>query len=78
MIRIALNLILTFGFLSNGFSQDRANDFLWPGGQKVAVSLSYDDALNSQLDNAVPALDKYNLKASFYVLPSKSVMNERL
>lgn len=78
MIRIVLYFILIFGFMSSGFSQDKTNEFVWPGGQKVAVSLSYDDALNSQLDNAVPALDKYNLKASFYLLPNSSVMNERL
>jgi hypothetical protein len=78
MIRIVLFFISTFGFLLSGFSQDKANEFAWPGGQKVAVSLSYDDALDSQLDNAIPALDKYNLKASFYVVPNSSVMKERL
>ncbi len=39
----------------------------WPNNTLAAVSLSYDDALNSQLDNAIPALDKYNFKGSFYL-----------
>ncbi len=39
----------------------------WPGGARVAVSLSYDDALESQLENAVPALDELGFKASFYL-----------
>lgn len=39
----------------------------WPGGAKAAVSLSYDDALNSQLDHAVSALAAHNLKATFYL-----------
>jgi hypothetical protein len=41
----------------------------WPDGDKVAISLSYDDALNSQLDNALPALNQRGLKASFYIVP---------
>jgi peptidoglycan/xylan/chitin deacetylase (PgdA/CDA1 family) len=48
--------------------------FVWPGGAKAAVSLAYDDALDSQLDNAIPALDRAGLKASFYLtLGSESV-----
>lgn len=39
----------------------------WPAGAKVAVSLSYDDALESQLDVALPALNRYGFKASFYL-----------
>lgn len=50
----------------------------WPGKAKVAVSLSYDDALNSQLDNAVPALTKYGIKASFYPILSSPVVAERM
>jgi peptidoglycan/xylan/chitin deacetylase (PgdA/CDA1 family) len=39
----------------------------WPGGAKAAVSLSYDDALASQLDHAVSALAAHHLKATFYL-----------
>lgn len=45
---------------------------------KVAISLSYDDALASQLDVAVPMLDKYGFKASFYVVPTSEVFQQRL
>ena len=41
--------------------------FAWPKGAKAAVSLAYDDALDSQLDNAIPALNRHRLKASFYL-----------
>jgi len=42
----------------------------------MAVSLSYDDALDSQLDNAIPALSAHGLIASFYLtLASPSVMH---
>jgi len=59
-------------------TQIKSYEFTWPRGANLAVSLSYDDALNSQLDNVIPALDKLNLKASFYVVPNSPVMNLRL
>jgi len=51
---------------------------IWPQQAKAAISLAYDDALNSQLDNALPALNKLNLKASFYLTLSAVTINERL
>jgi peptidoglycan/xylan/chitin deacetylase (PgdA/CDA1 family) len=39
----------------------------WPGGARAAVSLTYDDGLDSQLDHAVPALDARGLKATFFL-----------
>ncbi|HEX4181530.1 MAG TPA: polysaccharide deacetylase family protein [Caulobacteraceae bacterium] len=39
----------------------------WPDGRAAAVSLTYDDGLDSQLDNAVPQLDALGLKATFFV-----------
>lgn len=50
----------------------------WPNGALVAVSLSYDDALDSQLDIAIPALDRHGFRASFYVPASYSGMQRRL
>lgn len=50
----------------------------WPGKAKAAVSLSYDDALHSQLDNAVPALTQYGIKVSFYPILSSPVVAERM
>jgi len=42
----------------------------WPGGCAGAVSLTFDDALPSQLDTAVPLLEGRNLRATFYVNPN--------
>ncbi|HEY2751671.1 polysaccharide deacetylase family protein [Phenylobacterium sp.] len=39
----------------------------WPDGSRAAVSLTYDDGLNSQLDNAVPELRRLGLKATFFL-----------
>ncbi len=44
-----------------------AAPFVWPNGAQAAVSLGYDDALGSQLDHVVPALNARGLRASFYV-----------
>ncbi|WP_323815014.1 polysaccharide deacetylase family protein [Cellvibrio sp. NN19] len=41
--------------------------FTWPKGAKAAVNLAYDDALDSQLDNAIPTLNKYKLRGTFYL-----------
>jgi peptidoglycan/xylan/chitin deacetylase (PgdA/CDA1 family) len=39
----------------------------WPDGARAAVSLTYDDGLNSQLDNAVPELKRLGWKATFFL-----------
>ena len=52
--------------------------FAWPHGEKAAVSLAYDDAIDSQLDNAIPALDRAGLKGSFYLTLANPSINKRL
>ena len=42
----------------------------WPPGYRGAVSLTYDDGLDSQLDIAVPQLDARGLRATFFVTES--------
>lgn len=39
----------------------------WPDGAKAAIVLTYDDALLSHLDNAVPALDEAGFKGTFFL-----------
>jgi len=41
--------------------------FVWPPGKTSGVSLTYDDALRSQLDVAVPALDQHHLVGTFFL-----------
>ena len=48
-------------------SSENLSDFSWPNNYQAAVSLSYDDALQSQLKYAIPALDRFGFKASFYL-----------
>ena len=46
--------------------------------KKCAVVLSYDDALNVHLDNAIPILDSLGLKASFYLTGYSPGCRQRL
>jgi peptidoglycan/xylan/chitin deacetylase (PgdA/CDA1 family) len=50
----------------------------WPHGARAAVSLAYDDALDSQLDQAIPTLDKYRLRGSFYLQLSNPAVDKRM
>jgi peptidoglycan-N-acetylglucosamine deacetylase len=45
-----------------------AFEFHWPEDKRMALSLTFDDARLSQIDSGVPLLDKYGVKATFYVL----------
>ena len=40
----------------------------WPGGKQAAMVLTYDDALPSDLDIAIPALDAAGLKGTFFLV----------
>jgi len=50
----------------------------WPDGARAAVSLAYDDALDSQLDQAIPALTRYGFRGSFYLTMANPVVRLRL
>ena len=48
-------------------SHSSTQQFHWPEGKRAALSLTFDDARPSQIDNGFPVLDAHNLKATFYV-----------
>jgi peptidoglycan/xylan/chitin deacetylase (PgdA/CDA1 family) len=50
--------------------------FRWPEGKRAAISLTFDDARLSQVDTGLPLLDRYKVKATFYVSPDN--VKERL
>ena len=74
-IRAACWLLLGWAGTASGADAPR---FAWPDGHKAAVSLAYDDALDSQLDNAIPQLDKYGFKGSFYLQLSRDPVAQRM
>jgi len=57
-----------------GFSQSTSP---W-NGKKCAVVITYDDAIDEHLDNAIPVLDSLRLKATFYVTAFSQSMQSRL
>lgn len=69
-------LILFLGLLSCQHACPQLNQS-WQG-KKCAVVITYDDAIDQHLDNAIPALDSLGLKATFYVTAFSSSMQKRL
>jgi sialate O-acetylesterase len=59
------------------FQVQAQNKPTW-NGKKCAVVLTYDDALNVHLDNAIPTLDSLNLKATFYLTASSQAGSGRI
>jgi peptidoglycan/xylan/chitin deacetylase (PgdA/CDA1 family) len=50
-------------------AQTDSSSFSWPEGKRAAVSLSFDDARLSQIDAGMALLDRYGVKATFFVGP---------
>jgi len=46
--------------------------------KQCAVVLTYDDAIDADLNNAVPALDSVKLRGTFYLIGSSPVVTRRL
>jgi peptidoglycan/xylan/chitin deacetylase (PgdA/CDA1 family) len=66
--------LLNFTLIVNASAQ---SDKPWQG-KKCAVVLTYDDAINQHLDNAIPVLDSLGLKATFYLTAFSTSMQTRM
>lgn len=69
---VLLNTVNAQNYPENNLSEN--NCFSWPDGIKMGLSLTFDDARLSQADNGIPLLDRYNVKATFYVSPPAFTM----
>lgn len=58
------------------FSATAQQSKLW-NDHKCAVALTYDDAIDPHLDNAIPVLDSLGLKATFYLTCSAPAFTKR-
>jgi len=68
---VSLCLILVFCFLSNPTNAQQAStSFSWPEGKQAAISLTFDDARESQVIVGTNLLDQYGIKATFFVVPA--------
>ena len=70
------NIFLLFLLIASVVSHSQ-HQHSWKG-KKCAVVLTYDDAINEHLDNAIPVLDSLGLKATFYVTAFSPSMQTRL
>jgi peptidoglycan/xylan/chitin deacetylase (PgdA/CDA1 family) len=56
---------------------DGQNPNSW-NNKQCAVVLTYDDAIDIDLDNVIPALDSLNFKATFYLIGASPVIDRRM
>jgi peptidoglycan/xylan/chitin deacetylase (PgdA/CDA1 family) len=70
-------LLLAVLVFSAVISADAQTARTW-NNKSCAVVLTYDDAINVDLDNVLPALDSLNLKGTFYLIGSSPVIDKRL
>lgn len=78
LITVALTFTINISF-GQAYQTDTAqakHEFSWPERKKMALSLTFDDARLSQIDKGIPLLDKYSVKATFYISPSN--MKQRM
>ncbi len=81
---LSFGLFLSISLIGMLGTQDQAaakinpntEKFPWPEGKRTALSLTFDDARPSQIDVGIPILDRYGVKATFYVSPDR--IGERL
>jgi len=70
-------LIITGLFLMLSI-QYSAAQFKWPDGKKAAVVFTYDDGLDCHLDAAVPQLNEFGFKGTFFCTGSSTSLNQRM
>lgn len=58
---LLVNLLLFFPV------QSWAQRITWPNGARAAICLTYDDAMSSQLEQAIPVLNSLRLKGTFFL-----------
>lgn len=66
-----MNMRIASGLLALIVMATQAFAGAWPDAKRAAVVLTYDDALSSQLDIVLPALDATGLKGTFFLFGSK-------
>lgn len=71
-ILLCLPLIITQITICKGQSSKPWN------GKECAVVLTYDDAIDVDLDNVVPALDSVGIKGTFYIIGSSPSIYRRI
>lgn len=74
LINCATSLVILFTFCG---ICDAQTSTVW-NNKSCAVVLTYDDAIDVDLDHVLPALDSLKLKGTFYLIGSSSTLSRRL
>ena len=74
MKKLSIFLLINSIFIMN-ISAQTGNE--WQG-EKCAVVLTYDDGLNIDLTNVIPALDSFGLKGTFYISDYFNGLNKQI
>jgi peptidoglycan/xylan/chitin deacetylase (PgdA/CDA1 family) len=69
------NFLLIFLITFSGMVSNAQNSW---NNKKCAVVLTYDDALDIDLDHVIPALDSFNLKGTFYLIGNRPAIANRI
>jgi len=69
---------LGFVFFLMLLSQAVFAQFQWPDGKKAAVVFTYDDGLDCHLDVAVPQLDEFGFKGTFFCTGNSESLSKRM
>jgi peptidoglycan/xylan/chitin deacetylase (PgdA/CDA1 family) len=77
MKKVKLALIAATILLTGTSAKYVQQDNSW-NGRQCAVVLTYDDAIDVDLDNVVPALDSMQFKGTFYLVGSSPVITKRM
>ena len=72
---LALTATLLLGYQAASAQANPAS--VW-NGKQCAVVLTYDDAIDVDLDNVVPALDSARLRGTFYLIGSAQALSKRI
>ena len=77
---IVMGTIVFSLFIGRSYAQSyetdaiqKKSDFQWPKGKQMGLSLTFDDARLYQVDKGIPLLDKYGVKATFYLSPDNMI-----
>ncbi len=70
MKKLITILLITCAVVTLSESYAQNTPFHWPDQKTMALSLTWDDGRSSQVEVGTPILNKYGIKATFYVVPS--------
>ena len=74
-MKVLAGFIMVIGLMI----QNQSNaQFKWPDGKKAAVVFTYDDGLDCHLDVAVPQLDEFGFKGTFYCTGNSPSLYNRM